>query len=61
MKIKIDKNKCIGCGTCVALCPNSFNWDQTGLKVEAVNPPSDENSSLKDAAAACPVQAIELE
>jgi len=23
-KIKIDKNKCIGCGACVALCPAIF-------------------------------------
>ncbi|HPV70605.1 MAG TPA: ferredoxin [Candidatus Magasanikbacteria bacterium] len=61
MKIKIDKNKCIGCGTCVALCPGSFKWDESGLKVEAINPPSDTAASLKDAAASCPVQAIDLE
>jgi len=23
-KIKIDKNKCIGCFACVSLCPDSF-------------------------------------
>jgi len=25
--IKIDKNKCIGCGTCVSICPKVFEMD----------------------------------
>ncbi|MCX6778648.1 MAG: ferredoxin [Candidatus Magasanikbacteria bacterium] len=57
----VDKEKCIGCGTCVALCPGSFKWDESGVKVEAIVPPEDNEVSLKEAAEACPVQAIILE
>jgi ferredoxin len=61
MQPKVDKKKCIGCGTCIALCPASFKWDESGLKAEAKIPPGDNENSLKDAVAACPVQAISLD
>lgn len=61
MQLKVDKNKCIGCGTCVALCPASFKWDGSGVKAEAIVPPGDSETCAQDAAAACPVQAISLE
>jgi ferredoxin len=28
MKIILDKVKCIGCGSCVALCPKFFEMDE---------------------------------
>ena len=61
MTPKIDKEKCIGCGTCLALAPNSFKWDETGMKAEPIIPPGDEEQIVKDALAACPVEAITLE
>jgi len=57
----IDKEKCIGCGTCIALCPGSFKWDESGTKAEAIVPPADNETALKDTAAACPVQVISFE
>lgn len=53
----IDKNKCISCGTCVAICP-----------VEAISFASDgkaqidTNKCIKCGAcqASCPVEAIEI-
>jgi ferredoxin len=55
--IKVDKNKCIGCGLCVSICPDNFVLDQDG-KAGAV---SQENSGCAETAASgCPVEAIEL-
>jgi len=28
MKITLDRTKCIGCGSCVALCPKFFEMDE---------------------------------
>jgi len=55
MKISVDKNLCIGCSTCVALCSEGFKIDNEG-KAEAT---SQENiDCAKNAAESCPVQAI---
>lgn len=59
MAIKLDKNLCIGCGTCVAICPKSFKMNENELKAEVVG---DENSECaKNSAESCPVQAIKVE
>ncbi|HBV58221.1 MAG TPA: ferredoxin [Candidatus Magasanikbacteria bacterium] len=58
MNIIIDKEKCIGCGTCVALSPGSYKWSEDNLKAEAILPPGDELQAVKDAASACPTLAI---
>ena len=57
-KIIIDKEKCIGCGSCVAICPASFEMkgDKAVVKKSSVK----EISCEKDAEAACPVQAISI-
>jgi len=57
MPIKVDKDLCIGCGTCQALCPDSFKITDDG-KSEAVGQPDME--CAKKAAESCPVQAIKI-
>ncbi|MBI5732171.1 MAG: ferredoxin [Candidatus Magasanikbacteria bacterium] len=61
MKIIVDQEKCIGCGTCLALASKSFTWNAEGNKAVPIIPPGDEEKDIKEAAAACPVQAITLE
>ena len=34
--VKIDKDKCIGCGACVATCPDVFDFGDDGL-AEVIN------------------------
>ncbi|MEI7498202.1 MAG: ferredoxin [Candidatus Falkowbacteria bacterium] len=53
--IKVDDIACIGCGTCVALCPKCFQMNAEG-KSEAIS--QDDIECAKNAAASCPVQAI---
>ncbi len=57
---KVDLEKCIGCGTCSALCPNTFVLTDDG-KVKVINPTGDDQGSIQMAADACPTQAISME
>jgi len=56
----VDKNKCIGCGTCTVLAPKTFKLTKDN-KVEVINPPGDEEEKIKEVIDACPVNAISLE
>lgn len=53
----VDKDKCIGCGTCVAMAPKSFKLGDDA-KSQAINPPSDEEETINQAIDACPANAI---
>ena len=57
MSLKIDKEKCIGCGTCVALAGNTFKMGEDG-KAEVANQTGDDPSTIQMAADSCPTQAI---
>lgn len=58
MTIRVDKELCIGCGTCSAMCPDVFAMDADG-KSEVI---SQENMDCaRNAASACPTQAIKLD
>ena len=62
MKVKVNEN-CIGCGLCVDMCPDVFEYNaEEGFSVVKSEEVDD---SLKDAVAeaqeACPVSAIEIE
>lgn len=58
MKITVNKKKCIGCGTCVVIAPKTFKLADDG-KAEVIDPPNDEEKTIKEAVDSCPVQAIE--
>ena len=54
MGAKVDQNKCIGCGTCVALCPKVFSMGDDGkAKSNGKKAPC-----AKEAEDSCPVDAI---
>jgi len=58
--IKIIKDKCIGCGTCVALAGNTFTMDEEN-KAEVINQTGDDQATIEMAINSCPTQAIEEE
>ncbi|MDP2670979.1 MAG: ferredoxin [bacterium] len=60
MKIKIDRNLCIGAGSCSVIAPNTFELDDE-LKAVVKNPEGDPRDTIIDAAKSCPVLAILLE
>jgi len=56
--IKIDTDKCIGCGRCTEICPDTFNLTPEG-KAEVISE-KDKDCALK-ASDQCPVGAIIVE
>lgn len=60
MKIKIDKDKCIGCGLCAALAPDVFELKDDG-KADVKADANLSSPEIKNAAQSCPVQAIAVE
>lgn len=56
--IKQDREKCIGCGTCVALC-NNWLMDKEG-KAKPKKSTLDKVGCNQEAADACPTQCIEI-
>jgi len=69
MKIAINRSKCIGCGSCAAVCQALFELGDDGLALvkggETVGQESilevDQPGCAKESAEVCPVQAITVE
>jgi len=54
-KVTVDKEKCIGCGACEAICPSGFKLKN--CKATVIN----QNAKCaKEAADSCPVNAISV-
>lgn len=51
----VDKEKCVGCGVCVRICPQGFEMDGGKSRIK-----NESAGCLKDAADACPRGAIIL-
>ena len=62
MKIKVNKDACIGCGACASIAEDLFEITDEELshaKVEVV--PADKEDAAKEAIESCPTSAIEGE
>jgi ferredoxin len=57
--VNVDRDLCIGSGTCVRLAPGVFALDDEEISV-VVNPEAVEISKLQLAAEACPTEAITI-
>ena len=58
----VDKDMCIGCGLCAALCPEIFEMDDDGKAEASKNEIEDKLiESAKEAEEQCPVNAITIE
>ena len=61
MKIKIDQETCIGCGSCQAVCPDVFEMKGDDNKAYVKENEVDKVECVQEAIDICPVQAIEVE
>lgn len=55
--VKVSEEKCIGCGACVAIAPNNFDFNEDGLST-VIN--EEVTEETVNACEACPVFAIEV-
>ncbi len=61
MKVTVDEETCIGCGLCAETCPDVFELkdDKAVAKMDEV--PDNLAESCREAAEACPVEAIQID
>ena len=57
--VDVDRDLCIGSGTCVRLAPGVFALDEEEISV-VVDPHAADISKLRLAAEACPTEAIRI-
>ena len=60
MKVRVDKELCIGVGNCVAYAPTVFELDQEN-KAVVLDPSSVDDNTLLEAAKSCTENAIIVE
>ncbi|HZD68577.1 MAG TPA: ferredoxin [Actinomycetes bacterium] len=58
VRIRVDHDKCFGYGRCIEIAPHTFSLNEDGQSV--AGEPQDDEDAIRDAAWACPMQAIEL-
>ncbi len=54
-RVSVDKEKCIGCGACAAICPDGFEMKDGKAYVK-----SQKAKCTKEGADSCPVNAISI-
>lgn len=60
MKAKVTDD-CIGCGLCATLCPEVFQMDDSEERSHVICDDEAYLDQAREAAASCPVNAIEVE
>lgn len=61
MRVKVDRAKCIGCGTCVVIAPKTFELDKEGKSVVKNSNFETDKENIQNAADSCPAGAILIE
>ena len=61
LKVKVDRDLCIGAATCVAIAPKTFVLDSEAKAVILATLDQDTDNVIIDAAKGCPVAAIIIE
>lgn len=58
MKLQVDKNKCLGCGMCISLCPAVFEFKNGKSQIKEKVALEKYKDCIKEAAENCPAGAI---
>ena len=61
MRVRVDQEACVGDETCVDMCPEIFQMDGDVAATKMEEVPPELQGLCKDAADACPVEAIIIE
>ena len=54
--VKVDSEKCIGCGSCAAICPKVFEMNEETFKAKVIS--QEKCEGLKEAIDSCPSDAL---
>ncbi len=57
-EVQIDQEECIGCETCVELCPEVFAFDADLSKAYVSTPEGGDQQCIEEAITSCPVNCI---
>ncbi|MFP4237332.1 MAG: ferredoxin [Desulfonatronovibrio sp.] len=60
-KVVIDQEECIGCETCVEICPEVFAFDEEAEKAKVIKETGGPESEIQEAIDTCPVECIHWE
>jgi ferredoxin len=62
MRAIVDEDACISCGACIDAAPEVYSWnnDEKAKAIEG-DIPEDQQKAAREAADACPVDAISIE
>jgi ferredoxin len=61
MRVVIDEEACIGCSSCVELCPEIFQMNEDKEKAEVILPEGGSEECIEEAIDTCPVSCIQWE
>jgi ferredoxin len=59
--VVIDTEECIGCGSCVEICPEVFQLDEGEEKAKVIKPEGGPADLIQEAIDTCPVSCIHWE
>jgi len=60
-QVEIDAEECIGCETCVELCPDIFAFDEDTNKAVVIQAEGGAEDCIEEAMASCPGECITYE
>jgi len=60
-KVRIDEEECIGCESCVELCPDVFRFNEDTDKAEVIDEDLGDNECVEEASASCPGECIHVD
>ena len=60
-KLYIVTDECIGCESCVELCPDFFEFDEDKEKASVIKEEGGDEECIADAIASCPTECIHYE
>lgn len=65
MKTKINREDCIACGNCSAICPEVYDYDEDGIAFchldnneYKIDVPKEYESLIKEACDNCPTESV---
>ena len=60
-KTAIDQDECIGCESCVELCPDVFAFNEDESKAYVIKEEGGDESCIDEAMGSCPAECITSE